>query len=75
MWSGFYKKSVKERQAQLKLIYPHLFHQRNSQPHDEEGASFIFPLSGLDPQVGDQMVENFIGFVMISDQALKHCSP
>jgi hypothetical protein len=25
LWSGFYKKTIKERQNLLKLLYPHLF--------------------------------------------------
>ena len=26
LWSGFYKKTIQERQNQLKLVYPHISH-------------------------------------------------
>ena len=29
IWSGFYKKAIKERQAQLKLVFPDLFSPSN----------------------------------------------
>lgn len=47
IWTGFYKKTLKERQCQLKLAFPHLF----------ESAE----LSSLDDAIADNMVENCIG--------------
>ena len=47
LWSGYFKKTLRERQDQLSLVFPHL----NEAP------------SGLENNVADVMVENCIGSV------------
>lgn len=48
LWSGFYKKSLAERQAQLQLIYPELFENISLDAY-------------LDEQTANNMIENCIG--------------
>eukprot|EP01137_Pigoraptor_chileana_P021360 Opistho-2@84943 len=50
LWTGFHKKSIKERQDQMRLAFPHLRHDA---------------LDGLDHSVADVMVENCIGTVSL----------
>lgn len=39
IWSGFYKKALKERQQQLKLVFPHLFPPSTSSPNTPSAMS------------------------------------
>jgi len=77
MWSGFYKKPLKERQQQLRLMFPLLFgvpegatrHSGEFPNGDTSGttgdAAAIdpapFPIDGLDPFLAENMIENCIG--------------
>jgi degradative hydroxymethylglutaryl-CoA reductase len=51
IWSGFYTKTVQERQQQLQLIYPNLYKQKREQ---------------LDEQSANNMIENCIGIASLS---------
>ncbi|KAJ3070678.1 hypothetical protein HDU98_006302 [Podochytrium sp. JEL0797] len=89
IWSGFHKKALRERQNQLRLVYPQLFPTvRSTSPGSPElsvSASEVdlthlssassaslaglnmeaqdesFPVTGLDEEVADNMIENCIG--------------
>ncbi|KAI9014630.1 hydroxymethylglutaryl-CoA reductase [Gaertneriomyces semiglobifer] len=75
IWSGFYKKALRERQNQLRLVYTHLFpstptalalsHTSSSSsknlPSTPEPINDTFPLNGLDEHIADNMVENCVG--------------
>lgn len=50
VWTGFYKKTIAERQLQLTLAFPNLF-QDSGRIH------------GLKEQVADSMIENCIGTI------------
>jgi len=64
LWSGFYKKTLRERQDLLRRVYPHLF---PSSPAAASAAASsaadqgAFPVRGLDERIADTMVENCIG--------------
>jgi hydroxymethylglutaryl-CoA reductase len=52
LWRGFYQKTLRERQAQIKLCFPSLFPTTDTR----------FPLDApLDPMLADSLVENCIG--------------
>ncbi|KAJ3133042.1 hypothetical protein HK100_004726 [Physocladia obscura] len=96
IWSGFHKKALRERQNQLRLVYPALFNSslgiinKNGTTHvsakqpksptslssltpNDSTASLaglaiesieespVFPVTGLDEKVADNMIENCIG--------------
>jgi hypothetical protein len=70
IWSGFHKKPLRERQAQLRLVYPSLFTknehiQLHSEPiqdgQDRSTSLPNWPFNGLDERLADFMVENCIG--------------
>ncbi|KXS22108.1 substrate-binding domain of hmg-CoA reductase [Gonapodya prolifera JEL478] len=61
LWSGFYKKGLRERQYQLKLGFPNLFSR--SDGADTDGDDEMFPINGLDEEVANNMIENCIGTI------------
>ena len=62
IWSGYYKKSLLERQNQLKSIYPSLFPKESTDEAGEERPN-TWPFQGLDERLADLMTENCIGYV------------
>ncbi len=69
LWSGFYKKALKERQNQLKLAFPNLFNESSSSLGEEESESTVsspesaFPIGGLQDEIADVMIENCVGTI------------
>jgi hypothetical protein len=51
IWSGFDRKSIKERQELLRWMMPHVF----------VDAKDSFPFLGLHEDIANQMIENCIG--------------
>ncbi|KAJ3339682.1 hypothetical protein HDU93_007908 [Gonapodya sp. JEL0774] len=62
IWSGFYKKGLRERQHQLKLAFPNLFSQVDTNGTEEDSGD-MFPINGLDEDVANNMIENCIGTI------------
>ncbi|CAG8583735.1 11801_t:CDS:2 [Funneliformis caledonium] len=74
-WSGFYKKTLHERQTQLKLVFPRVFTSSepsssvvssvyvtpNTSPSNNDKKSF--PINGLDENIADNMIENCVGTI------------
>jgi hydroxymethylglutaryl-CoA reductase len=50
-WSGFYKKTLKEKRQQLEFLFPDCFESQE-------------PFQGLELAIANEMVENCIGFVV-----------
>lgn len=60
IWSGFHRKTWRERQEALKISFPDVFPDED----DADGEHPVeFPLSrALPVSIADQMVENCVGF-------------
>ena len=83
VWSGFYRKALKERQQQLKLAFPSIFSTKqdrtkqnaelNSDSSDDLGVaqptSVGFPLCPIHEDIADNMIENCVGWVVLVEFA------